>query len=285
MEDKKKYEKGSLAWLRKQQKINAKKDGFDNIDDWLKWKNRSLEDRYGIEFSEWAKQNKDSVPKYYLDAGCKNRTEYGNYCARRLGYKDEEDRQLEMLHNKGIVGPMSENEDCSYYFGTFIGEELFRRFLSKIFEYVKGFHPANESFDFECENPRREFMDKYPQLKLARDKKYVIQLKLRCFRHKHGKDWLGWLFTHIDYNNIPDYFILCGWDDRESLQPMHIWIFHRDDMVRKGHHHTDIEKFWKRSSITITNTQTKLKEFEKYELVDELYKLKEIFEELKDDIL
>ena len=34
----KKYEKGSYGRLKEQQKIKAKKAGFDNVDDWLKWK-------------------------------------------------------------------------------------------------------------------------------------------------------------------------------------------------------------------------------------------------------
>lgn len=31
------YEKGTLGWIREKQKIKAKKDGFDNVDAWLKW--------------------------------------------------------------------------------------------------------------------------------------------------------------------------------------------------------------------------------------------------------
>lgn len=288
-DDKKVHEKGTIGWVNEQLR-KAKKDGFENLRDWNNWKReqrwyKELEDKYGKEFVEWARENKDKVLKYYIDAGCKNRTEYGNKCLQKLGYKDEAERQLERLYNKGIISPMSENEDCSYYFGTFIGEKLLNIFLSMIFEYVKGFNPVNEDFDFICKNPKQEFIDKYPRLKLVRGKEYTIQLKLRCIRTRERcQKWYGWDFTHIDYNNVPDYFILVGCDNRESLQLMHIWIFHKDDMVRKGHSYTKREKFWKRSSFTITNTLEKLGEFEKYELIDELCMLEQILKKLKEDI-
>ena len=33
-----KYERGTLGWIKEQQRINAKKDGFTNVEDWKKWK-------------------------------------------------------------------------------------------------------------------------------------------------------------------------------------------------------------------------------------------------------
>ena len=286
MEDKK-YGKYTIGWIGEQIK-KAKEDGFNNIRDWNNWKRdqtwfKGLENKYGKEFAEWARQNKDNVPKYYLDIGCKNRTEYGNICAQRLGYKDEGDRQLEALYNKGIIGPALGNEDCSYYLGICIGEKLFKKFLLTIFECVKEFRCTNKDFDFICQNPRPEFIDKYPQFNLVRKKEYTIQLKLRCLRYRTGKFWCGWEFTHIDYNNIPHCFILSAWDNRGSLQPMYIWMFHKDDMIRKGSRKRR-EKFWKRSSITITNTPEKLKEFEKSELREELESLKDIYKELEENL-
>jgi hypothetical protein len=42
---------------------------FDNIDDWLRWKSdpfNILEKKYGEEFADWVKQNKDRVPRVDL---------------------------------------------------------------------------------------------------------------------------------------------------------------------------------------------------------------------------
>lgn len=91
----KKYEKGTLGWLREQQKTKAKKDGFENIDDWLKWKAdpfNILEKKYGKEFADWARQNKSRVPNYWLNAGCKTDHEYRDYRAELSefgSYKDK----------------------------------------------------------------------------------------------------------------------------------------------------------------------------------------------------
>ena len=66
MTENKKYEKGTLGWLREQQKIKAQKDGFGNVDDWLKWKAdpcNILEKKWGKEFTDWVRQNRDKIPK------------------------------------------------------------------------------------------------------------------------------------------------------------------------------------------------------------------------------
>ena len=73
----------------------------------------------------------------------------------------------------------------------------------------------------------------------------------------------------IRYNTIADWFILSAWDDRDSLNPLYVWIFHKNDIVRE-------KKFWKRNNLWITNTPKKLKEFKKYEVANRLYKLKEL---------
>ncbi len=72
-----------------------------------------------------------------------------------------------------------------------------------------------------------------------------------------------WMF-HIEYNNIADWFILSAWDDIDSLIPLHIWLFHKNDMVRigKGDNTPKVE-FWKRKSIAIINTPKGIKRFEK----------------------
>ncbi len=37
-----------------------------------------------------------------------------------------------------------------------------------------------------------------------------------------------WSF-HIIHNKTADYFILSAWDDRDSLNPLHVWIFYKND--------------------------------------------------------
>lgn len=247
---------------------------------------KKLESKYGNEFAEFAIKNECNIDKKYLNYGCKNSTEYynkriqklgfkdrldyENRCSQRLGYKDRNERYREKCYNKGIFGPMSENEGCADYFGKYIGEELFKRFLSTIFEHVEHMNYKNKGFDFICKNPRQEFINIYQHLMLERNKEYRIQLKMKCLVDQ-GRYWKFW----IEHNNIIDYFILVGWDNREYLNILHIWIFHKDNIVKE-------EKFWKRDSVTITNKPEYLAKFGEYKLKNEKVP-KELLQKLKEE--
>lgn len=281
MEEEKKYKRGTLGWLKEQ----ARKYGFgDNIKDWQTWKRKinnqikeekkiiefykELEKKYGKEFAEWAVNNGKQIPNKYLVAGCRNEKEYRDKLAQILGYKDEKERRLdeEKLRRLGHL-PMEDDEDCALYFGVIRGEALFEEFLLTIFEYVKRMKHGNKGFDFICKNPRKEFIDKYPQFGFVRDKEYKFDLKVRCLNQAQ-------FYFPVKYNAIADYFILVGWNDRNSLEPLHIWIFYRNDNIRG-------RLFWRIDTFTITNKSLYLLQFQKHELKDEIDKLKDIIKELK----
>jgi len=79
----------------------------------------------------------------------------------------------------------------------------------------------------------------------------------------------------IYYNNIADWFVLSAWDSRDSLNPLHVWIFNKNDIVRG-------RKFWEREGFSIANTLKGLKEFKKSEVTDRLNKLKELYNMFKE---
>jgi hypothetical protein len=90
MTENKKYEKNTLGWLREQQQIKAKKDGFDNVDDWLRWKAdpfNILEKKWGKEFMDWVRQNRDKIPKNVLDV------RYKHWQIWKIGQKREQKKQ------------------------------------------------------------------------------------------------------------------------------------------------------------------------------------------------
>lgn len=269
-----KYEIGSLGWLVEQ----AKKDGFDNVRDWQNWKRdlknkqmkqqkidnierrkqeielcwyNNLVDKYGKEFAEWAKQNRGKTFDKYLIAGCKNAREYYDKCAKNAGFNNSTERTKKYKHNNGICWPMSDNPDCSSYFGNFIVEN----YIIQTFEDPIRMPYGNPGFDWLCKKGEK------------------VDSKAACISQYNGGS--RWEFP-IRYNNIADWFILSAWDNRESLNPLHIWIFHKNDIVRG-------RKFWRRDSFSITNTPEKLKEFEKYEVTDRLDKLKELVNKLKEE--
>lgn len=173
--------------------------------------------------------------------------------AQSKGYEDFADYSRERNWNKGISSPMSENEDCCMYLGIHIAE----RILSKIFEDVERMPINNRGYDFICK------------------KGYKIDVKSATLANRpNGGNRLSFA---INYNNIADYFLLIGFDDRESLEPMHIWLFKKDCMMRG-------KPFHMRKSFSIEDDPVTLEIFSVWELTDKLEKMKECCNKLKNDI-
>lgn len=168
-----------------------------------------------------------------------NPTDIRHEWARKKGYKDFNEYLRRYRENVCITGSSKINKDCNTYFGVEIAE----RYVSMVFEEVKRMPPGNPGYDWLCK------------------KGYKIQHKARCLDGDNRFNF------PIRFNNIADYFILTAWKDRESLEPMYIWIIHRDEIIRK-------RKFWRREGFAITNTPYHLQEFEKFEVKDKLEKLK-----------
>lgn len=166
------------------------------------------------------------------------------------GYDNFAEYQREQRWNNGIQSPMSENENCASYLGVHIGEIL----LSKIFKDIKRMPYANPGYDWIC------------------DKGYKINTKTSTL----DKGLNRWMFN-IDYNNITDYFMLIAFDDIENLNPMHVLLIEKNEIVRG-------RKFYMRSSIHINNKHKYLLPFQKYEWVDKLERLTECCKELKENI-
>jgi len=96
--------------------------------------------------------------------------------------------------------PMSENRSCSLFLGVHVAEQL----LYNLFEDVTRMPYGNPGYDFRC----------------AKD--YLVDCKASCNRTLHGKT-PKWCFS-IRYNTIADYFLCVAFDDRERLNPLHIWL-------------------------------------------------------------
>lgn len=213
---------GYLHPCNKERQIDEKRLGFSNGYEYTCWLQK-----IGImkNTTDIIREQNDKTAK---NANCKNWNEY----------------QKELMYDKGIHSPLSDNKDCSYYFGLFIAQN----YIIKTFEDPIEMPPNNPGFDWICKNGKK------------------IDHKARCLCNVGN--CIGWKFE-IKYNNIADYFILSAWDNRDSLNPLRVWIFHKDDIIRG-------KKFWKREFIWITNTPKSLIEFKKYEFSDRLEKLKDL---------
>lgn len=127
----------------------------------------------------------------------------------------------------------------------------------KTFEDPIKMPPNNPGFDWICKMGEK------------------IDHKGSCIVRSKMTKWEYWEY-HIEHNNVADYFILSAWDNRDSLNPLHIWIFHKNDIIRE-------RKFCKFENFGITNSPKKLKELEKYEVTDRLDKLRELCNRRKEN--
>jgi hypothetical protein len=126
-------------------------------------------------------------------------------------------------HETGISRPMSENKKCSSYLGVYIAETI----LSKYFENVKRTKYGTKGYDFICKNG------------------FKIDVKSSCFRNNM------WQF-HIRYNTTADYFLILAFNNRDELEPQHVWLI-------PGHVVNHLY------GLSITNSPRALKKWTKYE--------------------
>lgn len=248
---------------RKEREITANNAGFDSTKKYLD----NLSQKRGF------KNNAD-----------KNKT-MRNIWAQDAGYENDAERQRERDWNNGKSSPKTANVKCSSWLGKWIGEELlFKRFLREnVFEdveWMKG--ERDKGIDFICKNPMLEFIEKHSNFKLEIDKKYNIQLRLGCLIYTRKNPFWYFPVNRGTSDNIIDYYMLCGLDNRDDFNILILLMIHRDEIIRKGKRICK-EVFWKRQSFTITNDPYYIakSELNKFLLKDELVKLKIILEDVK----
>lgn len=234
-----------------------------------------LELKYGKEFSDWAKHNGRKLEMKILKAGCKSEYEYREKLAIKKGFNDLKEHERiraaiwrqnnkehwneyiknwkklnrqhinesnnERRYNSGKSLPMELNEECSSYFGIWIAEN----YIIKTFDNPIRMPYGNPGYDWIC------------------NKGFKIQCKAACL------DWYDrWIFP-IRWNNIADIFLLSAWDNRDSLIPLYIWIFHKHDIVRG-------KKFNDRGSFSIFDTPGSLEQLRRHEVTNKLEKLRQM---------
>lgn len=158
------------------------------------------------------------------------------------GYKVFTCRKCKSLYNKershrlGIYKPFEESKDCAFFLGIHVAE----RVLSRYFDGIERMPINNPGYDFVCKRG------------------YKIDVKSSCLnKGKLGK-LPGWTFK-FNQNVIADYFLCLAFDDREHLQPQHIWLIPGDATNRLGRSINSI------SGVLISNTSKSLRLWAKFE--------------------
>ena len=110
----------------------------------------------------------------------------------------EKARVIQIRHDrKRGERPMGENKECAAYLGVYVAEGI----LSQAFKNVQRMPYGNPGYDFKCSNG------------------FLIDVKSAC----KGKTQNGWRFR-IDHNVVADYFLCLAFDNRENLNPLHVWL-------------------------------------------------------------
>ena len=98
--------------------------------------------------------------------------------------------------------PASENKQCPVFLGVHVAE----RVLSKIFKDVREMPYGHKGYDFICNKGKK------------------IDVKSSCiYISKRGNRSDSWSFC-IKKNKIANYFLCLAFDNREDLNPLHIWL-------------------------------------------------------------
>lgn len=102
--------------------------------------------------------------------------------------------------------PMSESRDSPVFLGVFVAE----RALSEFFDHIERMPYGNPGYDFIC------------------GKGFKIDVKSSCLRHGR-KRAPCWNFR-FGQNQVADYFLCIGFNNREELTPMHVWLIPCDSV-------------------------------------------------------
>lgn len=200
--------------------------------------------QYGSEYREELAKRK----------GFANRREHRDFQAQERGFLDQNEENRVKSWNDGYVTPMSENKDCTAYFGEWIANN----YVSKIFVDINIMPYGNSGYNWICKNG----------LKIDHKASCLIRKREVIGEFKTWLGWVGWTFA-IKHNNIADIFILSGWDNRDSMTPLFVWALRSHDIIRG-------KEFWERQSLSVSFSSKGLGEFRFYQIDNKLEKLKRI---------
>lgn len=97
--------------------------------------------------------------------------------------------------------PMSENRECSSFLGIHVSEQAAEHVLKRLFDDVVRMPFNNPGYDYICDGCQK------------------IDVKGGCI----VKNRTAWVFI-INNNIVADYFLCFAFDNREDLNPLHIWL-------------------------------------------------------------
>jgi len=162
---------------------------------------------------------------------CLNNTAHADYHLKRAS------RTIKIkpkIHSKKYL----KNKDCPSYLGVAVAEKV----LSRFFNHIQRMPFNNSGYDFIC------------------GKGYKIDVKAACLHYpkttitdnKYIKKYNPYWMFLLNRNQIADYFLLLAFSDRETLEPIHVWLI-------------PASKINMQTGLTITNIPKALLKWQPYE--------------------
>lgn len=187
--------------------------------------------------------------------------------AKKRGYTSTTEYRNEMNHEMGRFSAYSDNSECPTYFGQYIEE----KYVSQIFDHPVPFEFPKDELGRITDNhkPYDYLCKKGLKIKMVSSVCHTSPSKVS----KVTGDMLPYFEYAIRKNSVPDYYILSAWDNRESLDPLFVWIIKSNEIFIT----TQSRKlFWDRENLSISFNENGIKKMKQYEANDKLDKLKEI---------
>lgn len=137
-----------------------------------------------------------------------NMLDHRQYVCRACRREYQREHDPGWRHHTGQYQPMDKNRECTLFLGVYVAERVLRH----VFKHTKQMPMNNPGFDFICGNG------------------YMVDVKSSCRRHH--ETWADrWMF-HIKRNQIAEYFLCLAFDNRESLNPEHMWLIPSENVNR-----------------------------------------------------
>lgn len=138
---------------------------------------------------------------YTKQCSAKYRTNHADEIKRYRVTNSDKLANMEARRRRAHGGkPASENKQCPAFLGVHVAE----RVLSKVFKDVKQMPPNHTGYDFICNKGKK------------------IDVKSACTDTRYNQRD-SWNFR-IRKNKVADYFLCLAFDNREDLNPLHIWL-------------------------------------------------------------
>lgn len=133
------------------------------------------------------------LTEFYQDKKGRDAGRYRSYCIL-----------CNTLYHKAYylkhLAEKTEPDSWSHYLGITIAETI----ISEYFSNIERMPPGNEGYDFIC------------------NRGFKIDVKASCLTNINNRS--PFWFFNIKKNALADYFVLIAFDNKESLDPSHIWL-------------------------------------------------------------